>query len=133
MKKNVAFGHRTFFQERRKIWLWANVCCQSSSFCWRKIVAELTSVPIFLYFVLDTAKAWCDKQCQVRAQDPNPQTLGHQRGVCKCNHCATRPAPEIIFRLFVFLVFFDSVQRWVSIGELFVLSSILHCLPAEEN
>ena len=32
-------------------WPWANICCQFSSFCLRKIVAELTSVPIFLYFV----------------------------------------------------------------------------------
>ena len=29
---------------------WANICCQSSSFCLRKIIPELTSVPIFLYF-----------------------------------------------------------------------------------
>ena len=32
-------------------WPWANICCQSSSFCLRKIVAELASVPVFLYFV----------------------------------------------------------------------------------
>ena len=30
-------------------WPWANICWQSSTFCLRKIVPELTSVPIFLY------------------------------------------------------------------------------------
>ena len=35
-------------------WPWSNICCQSSSFCLRKIVPELTSVPIFLYFVCGT-------------------------------------------------------------------------------
>ena len=29
---------------------WANICCQSSSFCLRKICPEPTSVPIFFYF-----------------------------------------------------------------------------------
>ena len=32
-------------------WPWANICCQSSSFCLRKIVTEVTPVPIFLYFL----------------------------------------------------------------------------------
>ena len=32
-------------------WLWANICCQSYSFSLRKIAAQLTSVPIFLYFM----------------------------------------------------------------------------------
>ena len=32
-------------------WPWANICCQFSSFCLRKIVVELTSTPIFLSFV----------------------------------------------------------------------------------
>ena len=32
-------------------WPWANICCQSSSFCLRKIVTDLTSVLVFLYFV----------------------------------------------------------------------------------
>ena len=32
-------------------WLWAVNHCQSSFFRLRKIVAELTSVPVFLYFV----------------------------------------------------------------------------------
>ena len=33
---------------------WANLCCQSSFSCLRKIVAELTSVPVFLCFVHGT-------------------------------------------------------------------------------
>ena len=32
-------------------WPSAYICCQSSSFCLRKMVPELTSVPILLYFV----------------------------------------------------------------------------------
>ena len=30
--------------------LFGNVCCQASFFCLRKILPELTSVPVFLYF-----------------------------------------------------------------------------------
>ena len=40
-----------FFSEED--WPWANICCQSFSFCLRKIVPELTSVPVFLYFVCE--------------------------------------------------------------------------------
>ena len=29
----------------------------------RKIVTELTSVPIFLYFMWDAATAWLDERC----------------------------------------------------------------------
>ena len=32
---------------------WANICCQSSSFCLRKIVPELMSLPIFLCFIYE--------------------------------------------------------------------------------
>ena len=31
--------------------------------CLRKIVTELTSVPIFLYFMWDAATAWLHKPC----------------------------------------------------------------------
>ena len=40
----------SFFEEEED-WPWANICCQSSSFYLRRIVPELISVPIFLYFV----------------------------------------------------------------------------------
>ena len=33
-------------------------------------------VPIFLYFMWDAATAWLDKQCCVRAWDPNLQIPG---------------------------------------------------------
>ena len=42
-------------------WPWGNICCQSSSFCLRKIVTDLTSVPIFLCFMWDATTAWLDK------------------------------------------------------------------------
>ena len=35
-------------------WPRANIYCQSSYFCLRKIIAELTSVPVFLSFVWGT-------------------------------------------------------------------------------
>ena len=52
-----------------------------------KIVPELTSVPIFLYFVYGTlpqhglmSGVWG------HAWDPNPQTLGHWSGARELNH-----------------------------------------------
>ena len=53
---------------------WANICCQSSSFCLREIIAQLTSVTIFLYFMWDTTTAWLDELYQVGAWDPKLQT-----------------------------------------------------------
>ena len=42
-----------------------------------KTGTELTSVPIFLYFICGTpATAWLDKRCHVHTQDPNLRTLG---------------------------------------------------------
>lgn len=35
-------------------WSWANICCQPSSFCLRKIGPELTSLPVFLSFICGT-------------------------------------------------------------------------------
>ena len=52
-----------FFNEAD--WPSANIYCQSSSFCLRKIVAELTSVPTFLYFMWDATTAWINKWCYV--------------------------------------------------------------------
>ena len=37
--------HISFLCVYEEDWPWANICCQSSSFCLRMIVAELTSVP----------------------------------------------------------------------------------------
>ena len=55
---------------------WAYIHCQSSSFsfCLRKISPELTSVPIFPYFVCGMPPQhgrWVE---QVHTQDPNPWT-----------------------------------------------------------
>ena len=47
--KHAVLSPVSFFSEEEC--RWANVYCQSSSFCLRKNVAELTSVPVFLYFV----------------------------------------------------------------------------------
>uniref|UniRef100_A0A9L0SC01 Alpha-1,3-glucosyltransferase n=1 Tax=Equus caballus TaxID=9796 RepID=A0A9L0SC01_HORSE len=45
----------------------------------RKTGPELTSVPIFLYFICGTpTTAWCAKRCHVRTQDSNWQTPGRQ-------------------------------------------------------
>ena len=57
---------------------------------------ELTSVPVFLYFIWDVTTAWPDKWCPVHARDPNLWTPGCQSRVCELNHYATRPAPKWI-------------------------------------
>ena len=55
---------------------------------------ELTSVPIFLYFMWDATTVWLDEQCQVCAWDPNLRTAGNRSGACKLNPYATRLAPN---------------------------------------
>ena len=44
-------------------WPWANIYCQSSPFCLRKMAPQLTSVFIFLCFMWDAATAWLDERC----------------------------------------------------------------------
>uniref|UniRef100_A0A9L0SE50 COX assembly mitochondrial protein n=1 Tax=Equus caballus TaxID=9796 RepID=A0A9L0SE50_HORSE len=59
---------------------------------------DLTSVPIFLYFIYGTpTTAWLDKRCHVRTRDLNRRTPGRQSGTCKLNHCATGWAPNQAF------------------------------------
>ena len=48
---SFSFTNYTFFLFAEEDLPWANIYCQSSSFCLRRIVPELTSVPLFLYFV----------------------------------------------------------------------------------
>ena len=63
-----------------------------------KISPELTSVPIFLYFICGMpATAWLGKQCI----DPHPgsELANHGSGTCELNCCATRLAPEQSFFL----------------------------------
>ena len=62
----------------------------------RKISPELTSMPIFLYFICGTpTTAWLAKQCHVRTQDSNQWTQGCQSGTCALNCCTTGLAPQL--------------------------------------
>ena len=70
-------------------WPWANICCQSSSVCLRKIVPKLTPVPIFLYFVCGNrhSMAWW-RVCR--------STLGiwtHRSQVTKAEHMNLTTTP----------------------------------------
>ena len=57
--------------------------CQSSSFCLRKIVPELISVPIYLYFVCGTPPQYgLMSGVWVHTQDPNLQTCA-TRAECR--------------------------------------------------
>ena len=65
-------------------WPWANISWQSSSFCLRKITAELTSTPIFLYFVCGIlTQHGLMSGVWVFTQDLSPWTPGSQSRVCK--------------------------------------------------
>ena len=58
---------------------------------------ELTSVPIFLYFICGTPiTARLAKWCHVCTGDLNWQTLDHQSRMCALNCCTTGPSPIII-------------------------------------
>ena len=82
-----------FFAEED--WPWANICCQSSSFCLGKILPELTSVPIFLYFVCGPLpqhghRQWCRFM-------PGNQTWAAKAECSELNHQATGPAPLVSY------------------------------------
>ena len=83
----------------------------------RKIDSKLTSVPIFLYFMWDAARAWLDEQRQVCTQDPNLQTLGCQSRARELNHYATGPAPISCTILKQISDIFSSVNISVCISE----------------
>ena len=56
------------------------ILCLTFSFL-RKTGPELTSVPIFLYFLCGLPiTAWCAKWCHVHTGDPNWRIPGHQSG-----------------------------------------------------
>ena len=85
-----------FFDEED--WPCVNICRQSPSFCLRKTVPDLRSVPIFLYFVYGTLPQYgLRSTMQVPARDLNLQTWGRQSGSRELNHYATWPAPTHIF------------------------------------
>ena len=81
-----------------------NLCREQSKlenisflFLVRKIVPELISMPLFLYFVYGMP-AWHGLMSgvQVCARDPKPQTPGHQSEAHELNHYTTRPVLENI-------------------------------------
>ena len=87
-------------------WPWENICCQSSSFCLRKIVTELniyTNLPLFCMW--DTAKAWLDEVC---TQGLNLWTLGGWSEALELNHYATRLAPISLIFNYSFQLYFKS-------------------------
>ena len=80
------FTHSPLFFFAEEYSPWANICCQFSSFCLRKIVPELTSVPVFLYFLYVGcchSMAWW-VGCK-SILDLNPPTLGCQSGAQEPN------------------------------------------------
>ena len=89
-KKGTYFKYPLLWTQR-----WPNFLSLSLSFfCVRKSGPELTSGPIFLYFVCGTLpQHGLTSNVWVRAWDPNPWTLGCWSGVRKLNHYAPRPAP----------------------------------------
>ena len=77
-------------------WPWANIYCQLSSSCLRKIVTELTPVPIFLHFVCGTPpQKGLMSSVYVRTRDLDPQTPGR---VSEPNHYATGLAPVTVLK-----------------------------------
>ena len=82
-------------------------------FLLRKTGHELTSVPIFLYFICGApARAWLAKWRHVCTRDLNWWTLGRQSRTCELNRCATVPAP--LFSVFEvsFHILVSAVLRW---------------------
>ena len=79
-------------------------------FLLRKTGPELTSVPIFFYFIcgMPTA-AWLAKRCHVPTWDANRRTWGHRSEMCEFNCCATRPAPMC----FISKISFIFIRLWL--------------------
>ena len=72
----------------------------------RKIVPEVTSVPIFLYVVCGTLpQHGLMSGVQVQTWDPNPRTLGCQSRAQELNHRATGLAPNFFHCVFSVLLF----------------------------
>lgn len=60
----------------------------------RRIVPELTSVPIFYFVFGIPPQHGLMSGVQVHTRDPNLQFPGHQSGARKLNHHATRLTPN---------------------------------------
>ena len=84
-------------------------CHQYYSFFLRKIGPELKSVPIFLYFMCERpATARRAKRCHVCCRDLNQGTLGHRRGMCELNRCATGRSLDTFFKV----SFYIKLETW---------------------
>ena len=73
-------------------WPWANICCESSSFCLRKMVSELTSVPIFPVFYVGCCHSmtWWAVSGQCPGSEPvNPQPPKWNAWTSPPWHCAS--------------------------------------------
>ena len=67
---------------------------------------ELTSVPIFLYFICGmSATARLDKRCHVRTWDPNRWTPGRQSRTCTLNRCAKGLASLCIDSMYILYIY----------------------------
>ena len=80
-------------------WPWANICCQSSSFCFS---SQSPSAQLFILVVGQSSssmwhaiRAWLDERYWVCAQDPNQWTPGRRSRALKPNYSATGLAPKV--------------------------------------
>ena len=98
-----------------------------SLFCFlvRKIGPELTSVPVFLQFIWDSATVWLDEQCQVCAWDLNLRIPGGQSRAHKLNHQATGPAlTGVIFKATLAQTFAVTTPLWSALSRFWLLPGL---------
>ena len=92
--------------------------CFAFFFFLRKISPELTSMPIFFYFIYGMpTTAWLDERCRVCTRDPNWRTPGRRSRTCALNCCATGPAPSLCHFCSKIILY------WISV----TLNSVLIC------
>ena len=108
LKKHLHVFCEFFFDEED--WPRANICCQSTSFCLRKIVAELTSVPAFLCFMRDTATVGLTSSTRSMPGLRTCERQATESGAQKLNHYATEPAPSTC--MFLFFSSSTSAEGW---------------------
>ena len=85
-----------FFFVCEEDWSWANTCCQSS-FCLRKIVAELTSYQSSSISCGMLPQHGMMSSAMSVPGVPNPRIQGRGGGGRELNHYNTRPAPISVF------------------------------------
>ena len=92
-------------------WPWANIGCQSSSFCLRKVAPELSSMPIFLYFVCRMlSQHGLVNGMPVCAQDTNPWILAPKAGRANLTTVPSGWLPIPSFLTWVLLLFHFLVE-----------------------